>query len=847
MKKFKIAILFIFLFSGIYNYAQERTTSQNKVKVTGKVLEKVTKQPLEYATVTISLPNEAKVVAGGITNPKGEFEVAVDPGTYDIKIEFISFKATEYKQKTIQENTNLGVVNLSEDAAQLNEVVIRAEKSTVEIKLDKKVYNVGQDMIVKGGTVSDVLENVPSVSVDVEGNVSLRGNENVRIFIDGRPSNALNMAEALRQIPADAIDKVEVITNPSARYDAEGGAGILNIILKKGKNLGFNGSFIASTGIPETYGLSADLNYKTKKLNFFTSTGYNYRTSKGSGLTNSANGTNLNTNNGVINSYTDEYRDTERIRKGISTKTGVEWTVAPNTFWTNSISYRDNSGTNNDLVNYNNFDSDKNFTGKRYRLSAGDDTGKDTEFASNLLKNFNDKGHKLTVDVSYAINKDADNSLITDETIGSSNPAKLDFTKNNQKQNMFQVQTDYVLPFENGSQFEAGYKGNFNNLTNPYVVMPNNVINTDLSNTLEYNERINALYTQYGFKLNKFSYLLGLRWEDTKIDVNLLDTQNYNTKKYNNFFPSAFINYEISDESSVSLSYSKRLSRPRGRFLNPATNYSSNINLFRGNPDLDPSFTDKFDLGYLKKWDKVTFSTSIYFENTKDVFSFVRTETGEFVTTQNPNPDYDSNDPNSPEFLETKNPVILSSPINLAKEQKFGLEFTLNYSPFKIWKINSSFNLADVKTTGDYIYKPAVGDEITQNLDNETFSWFSRVNSRLTLPYKIDWQLSGMYFSPQNTAQGKSLGNYVVNTAFSKDILKDKATIAFNVSDLFNSRKMKSEVNLSSVNSYSEFQWRKRQFNLSFTYRLNMKKTDKNKNMPKNNDGGGDGGGDFPG
>lgn len=795
--------------------------AKERVKISGTVIEKVSKQPLEYATITITDTKNPKAIAGGITNAKGNFSIEVAPGIYNIKIEFISFKSIQFSQRSLEKNTDLGTIALAEDVAQLNEVVVRAEKSTVEIKLDKKVYNVGQDMIVKGGTVSDVLENVPSVTVDVEGNVSLRGNENVRIFIDGRPSNSLNMADALRQIPADAIDKVEVITNPSARYDAEGGAGILNIILKKGKNLGFNGSFIASTGIPETYGLSADLNFKTKKLNFFTSTGYNYRTSEGAGLTNS---TLIDKETKDILGYTNEDKDTERIRKGISTKTGVEWTVAPDTYWTNSISYRDNRGSNNDLVNYNSFDANEKFTSSRYRSSEGDDNGKDIEFASNFLKNFNDQGHKLTMDFSYATNKDNENSIITDETIGSNNPS-YNSTFNNQKQNMFQVQADYVLPLSEGSQFEAGYKGNFNNLDNKYSVTTDNSGNPidDYSNTLEYNERINALYAQYGFKLNKFSYLFGLRWEDTKIDVNLLETNNFNTKKYNNFFPSAFINYELSDESSLSLSYSKRLSRPRGRFLNPATNYSSNINLFRGNPDLDPSFTDKFDLGYMKRWEKVTFSTSMYFENTKDVFSFVRTETGEYVG---------------------NNPVVLSSPINLAKEQQFGFEFTLNYTPFKTWKINSSFNLSDTKTTGQYTYK----ENIPQNLNNETFSWFSRLNSRLTLPAKIDWQLTGMYFGPRNTAQGKSLGNYVVNTAFSKDILKDKATIAFNVSDLFNSRRMKSETNLPSVSSYSEFQWRKRQFNLSFTYRLNMKKTDKNKNNQKNNnDGGGDGGGEFPG
>ncbi|MEO7978476.1 outer membrane beta-barrel family protein [Flavobacterium sp.] len=842
MKKIKFTVMLILLFSAMY---AQQPPNQNKVKITGKVLEKITKQPLEYATISIMNPNETKVITGGITNPKGEFEVAVPPGIYDIKIEFISFKSTEIKQKNISADTNLGVVNLSEDAAQLNEVVVRAEKSTVEIKLDKKVYNVGQDMIVKGGTVSDVLENVPSVSVDVEGNVSLRGNENVRIFIDGRPSNALNMAEALRQIPADAIDKVEVITNPSARYDAEGGAGILNIVLKKGRNLGFNGSFIVSTGIPETYGASANLNFKTEKINFFTTTGYDYRTSEGRGFTNS---TNFNSARDIT-SYTDETRDTDRLRKGISTKTGFEWTVGENAYWTNAISYRDNSGSSNDFVNYDSFDANRNFSSTRYRLSNGNDNGKDFEYSSNFLKNFDDKGHKLTLDFSYSNDKDSDNSLITDETIGSGIPARFDTTFNNQKQNQVQLQADYVLPLKNGSQFEAGYKGNFNNMDNEYSVRTDddgNAISGYLSNTLEYNERINAFYTQYGFKVNKFSYLFGLRWEDTVIDVNLLDTQNYNTKKYNNFFPSAFLNYEITDESSISLSYSKRLSRPRGRFLNPATNFSSNINLFRGNPDLDPSFTDKFDLGYLKRWDKVTFSTSMYFENTKDVFSFVRTETGEYVITKIPNPDYDPNDPdNSNEFIETQNPIILSSPINLAKEQQFGFEFTLNYTPFKIWKINSSFNLSDTKTTGNYTYTNTQGDEITTNLDNETFSWFSRVNSRVTLPYKIEWQLSGMYFGPRNTAQGKSLGNYVVNTAFSKDILKEKGTLALNVSDIFNSRKMKNETNLASVNSYGESQWRRRQINLSFTYRLNMKKTDRDKNAPKN--GGGEEGGEFPG
>lgn len=814
MKKIKFAVLLVLFLTSFYNYAQQAPPSKNKVKVTGKVFEKVTKQPLEYATISITAVNDTKVIAGGITNPKGEFDIAVAPGTYDIKLEFISFKPTFIKAKNIQGDTNLGVVNLSEDAAQLNEVVVRAEKSTVEIKLDKKVYNVGQDMMVKGGTVSDVLDNVPSVSVDTEGNVSLRGSDNIRILIDGRPSNAINVAEALRQLPADAIDKVEVITNPSARYDAEGGSGIINIILKKGKNQGLNGTFIASTGLPETYGLSANLNYKTEKFNYFTTAGYNHRTSEGGGLTNSQ----YFNPDGTVKNYLDEDRDTKRTSDGFNGRAGIEWTVAPNTFWTNAINYQKSSGDTRDLINYTNFDAGHNFTGTSYRLNNGDTGSENVEYTSNLIKNFNDKGHKLTADLSVSRNSDDSNSLIT----GSDN---FNNTLNDQVQKQVQIQADYVLPLGKGSQFEAGYKGSFGDLNNEYYVLDDQGATIpSLSNTLEYKENINALYTQYGFKINKFSYLFGLRWEDTNIHVNLLETNDFNTKKYNNLFPSAFISYEISDQSNFTASYSKRLSRPRGRFMNPATNYSSNINIFQGNPDLDPSLTDKYDIGYIKRWDKLTFNTSAYFEDTKDVFSFVRSPTGETVNGI---------------------PVILSRPINLGKEQKFGFEFTLNYTPFKSWKVNSNFNLYNVKTTGENSYTDANGDLVVQNLDNQANSWFARINSKLTLPYKIDWQLTAMYNGEQKTAQGKNLGQFGMNTAFSKDVLKDKATVAFNISDVFNSRIMRSYTYLESQTSYGEMQFRKRQFNLSFTYRFNKPKSERDKNAAPKNEG--DGGGDFPG
>jgi hypothetical protein len=275
MKKTILILICLFSISAII---AQRPAQAKTFSVSGKVIDKDTKEPLEYATVVLKNIKDNKL-SGGITDGKGEFFIKIAGGTYDISVEFISFKTVNFKNTTIDKDIKLGTVILSEDGQVLDEVNIIPEKSTVDIRLDKKIYNVGKDMTVKGGSVSDVLDNVPSVSVDVEGAVSLRGNENVRILIDGKPSSLVGLdgASALRQLPADAIERVEVITSPSARYDAEGTAGIINIILRKGKVTGFNGSINPSIGNPTQYGISTNLNYRTKKYNLFTNSGYSYR------------------------------------------------------------------------------------------------------------------------------------------------------------------------------------------------------------------------------------------------------------------------------------------------------------------------------------------------------------------------------------------------------------------------------------------------------------------------------------------------------------------------------------------------------------------------------------------
>lgn len=818
LKNYKLVLLFLF---SISLFSQR--PDAKKITITGKIFEKGTTLPLEYATVVFQEIQNPEKLYGSVTDMNGNFNFEVTSGNYNVRFEYISFKTVEYKNKTYNTDTNFGTIYLEADIAQLKGVELIAERSTVEIKLDKRVYNVGKDMMVKGGTVSDVLDNVPSVTVDAEGNVALRGNENVRILIDGKPSGlaGINIADALKLLPADAVEKVEVITNPSARYDAEGGGGIINIILRKGKAQGLNGSFVASIGDPETYGISSSLNFRSEKFNLFSNTGYNYRASLGNSLTDSEyTGTNVNPQSVFI----DERRTNERLNKGYNANFGVELFIDKSSSWTNSLTIRNGRGENPDNVFFYNFDKDRNATFTRNRLNDQKSSDLTFEYATSFTKNFKKDDHKLTVDMSFSENREKDNSIIYDQIIGDPSKSFTERTLNpqNQKRNLFQ--TDYVLPIGKDSRFEAGYRGSFQkNITDFQIdslAIAGNWIRNDVySNLLEYKENVNAFYAQYGSKINKFSYFLGLRFEDSDIEVNSISSNDYNTKKYNNFFPTATLNYEFSETSSMSLSYSKRINRPRGRFLNPFSSYSSRINIFRGNPDLNPAYTNALDLGYLKRWKKVTFNTSTYVNVTDDSFQFIRRESG---------------------LLADGVPVIESTPINLATEIRAGFEFNINYSPYKWWRINTNFNLFRNETKGDYSYTNSLDQEIVQNFDNVATSWFTRVSSKITLPYKIDWQTNATYNAPENSAQGKRYSITSVNIAFSKDVLKDKGTIALNVSDLFNSRKRRSEINLPTVTSYSEFQWRQRQINLSFTYRFNKKKSERENNQRRDDSGDGE-------
>jgi outer membrane receptor protein involved in Fe transport len=793
---------------------------QKGISITGKVVEAKTNQVLEYATVVLKNIKTQKI-SGGITDEKGAFSILTPKGTYEISIEYISFKTKKLPVQEILSSKNLGTIKLTEDANSLDEVFIVAEKSTVEIRLDKKIYNVGKDMTVKGGTASDVLDNVPSVDVDPEGTVSLRGSENVRILIDGKPSALVGLsgADALKQLPSDAIERVEVITSPSARYDSEGTAGILNIILRKGKASGFNGSVSVTVGDPKNYQTAVNLNLRTEKINVFSNFGYS--DNGGPGVYNS-DITYLS--NGNIDSLRIENRDNERFRKGFNGNFGLEYFLNKKSSITGTIFLRDSDGQNISTNNISSFDPSNTNLYNSTRIQDEDETDQTIQFSLNYTNNFNENGHKLTLDLQHSANREIENAIIIDTNpeTNSTNELSLD--------NL--LQADYVLPIGKNSQFEAGYRGSFQNLASDYLVIaPNLDPEYNPSNNLDFTQNVNAFYTQFGSKINSFSYLLGLRAEITNIDIKLINTNEDYTKKYTDLFPTLNLGYELTEDQSFTLGYSRRLRRPRSRYLNPFESRESEVIFSKGNVNLDPTYTDSFDLGYLNKWGKLTLNSSIYYQHSTNNIARINSQEVRVINGKETN-------------------ILVRQPINLSSEDRSGFELTANYNANRKVKLSGSFNFYQFETKGEHTYNitdSSTGEvtSIIQNFDAKNNSWFTRFDAKITLPWNIQSQTRVFYRGPKNDAQSNIKGILSANLAFSKDILKDKGTLVLNVSDLFNTRKYQvesyapSRENPTNITDQT-FQRRMRQVSLNFSYRFNQKKNQRGRKSGQREESGGD-------
>ena len=787
-----------------------------KIVLTGKVIDEETQQPLEYATITLKNPRFPDRLQGGITGADGSFSFEIFPGRYTITTEYISFESNVKEGVVLRETTDLGNIALGISVAALDEVELVGERTEVEIRLDKRVYNVGRDITVRGGSVSDVMDNIPSVSVDVEGNIALRGNDNVRILINGKPSGLVGLSgpDALRQLPAESIEKVEVITSPSARYEASGTAGILNIILKREELAGFNGSFVFNGGFPTTYGSNANLNWRTEKLNIFSTASYNDSKSLGGGVFNSE-----YFNGDAPSTFTNEDRDYDRQRERFFINLGAEYYIDDKTSFTVSgFLRRSNNESNNTTII-----EDRSATNVvlnsfgRYQDETEEDNS--SQFTANFTKKFNDKGHELIIEYQAEESSEDESDLARNTNTFDQKSA----TDESQKRQLLQL--DYVYPIDENTQFELGYRGDFSQQDTDYRVFDLNngveTVNTNLTNYLGFTQNVNAAYTQFGKKVNKFSYLMGLRMENTKIVIDQRTANIYREKKYTDWFPTVNLSYEFNEKENITLGYSRRIRRPRSWSLNPFQSLTSLTFFRQGNPDLDPSYSNSFDFGYLKRWDKFTFNGSVYYAKATQVITRITETTGTIVQV--------SEDP----LVEV--PALRFTSINLAENNRTGTEFTLTYSPKRAVRISGNFNIFNSETIGTY------EDQV---LDAEIISWFARVNANFPLPFDLTTQLRAFYRGPSATAQTETQGIFSLSGAINKNLFKKKGTLSFRASDIFNSRRRKSSTLTDDFTNYTEFQWRQPTYIFTFTYRINERKNERNRRRNGGYDGG-DGGGEF--
>lgn len=830
---FPLLLLLALSFNYTYSQRPGGDRERGPITISGKVLDKDDNLPLEYATLVLQSVTNPDQITGGITDIDGNFKVEASPGKYNISIEYISYKTYKLPNQTLTENKDLGTVRLALDVAQLEAVEVVGEKTTVEVRLDKKIYNIGKDLTTSGANISDALNNIPSVTVDIDGAIALRGNDNVRILINGKPSAlaGFGSTDALRQLPADAIERVEVITSPSARYDAEGTAGILNIVLKKEKTLGFNGTINTTVGFPIASSITTNLNLRTDKFNIFNTLGYFYRAAPGNGYF----------DNNYFDTIPDNFdriiedRDIKRKDKGFNINLGMEYFLTEKSSITGSVFGRftdEQDITENSTTRYNQSIIDSN----TLRNEEENQDDQSYQVSLNYTNNFNETGHKLTADFQYSYDKEIQpTAIFENNTFPNTDLIARENIYEKQIENEYLMQADYVLPIGE-AQFEAGYRGNFQESSNDYQLDQLNLesgefeTNLGLTNIFTYTQNINAFYTQYGDKFGKFSYLLGLRLENTQLkgevdaSVDLTELQEILggeidldfDKNYLGLFPTLNLIYELSERENFSIGYNRRINRPRGFFINPFPSRSSRTNIFQGNPDLDPAYANAYDLGYLKRWDKLTLTSSVYFQKETNSFERIQEETGQ-VTIDGIN-------------------IIRTLPINLSTNKRIGAELGLLYSPEKWLRLNGSFNFFQFETEGSF-------NGVDYGATNT--SWFSRFSSKITLPGKIDWQTNGFYRGPSQNSQTESKGIFSLDLAFSKDVLKDNGTISLNVSDLLNSRKRRSITDtMDGINddsyftSDSEFQWRQRQFTLAFIYRINEKK--KNERGGRGNGNGGD-------
>lgn len=764
MKKLLLTVILSYISTLIY------AASPAPVDIKGKITDATTKDIIEFVNVSI-YDNNGNLVKGAITDLDGNYIIQdVGKGSYTMKVSYVGYRTVE-KKINVDGNKNM-TLNLSmrEDTELLDEVEIVAEKPQMIFDIDKRIFNADHDLTSLGGSASDLLSNIPSIEVDSEGTVSLRGDEGVTIWINGKDSGLTsdNQSQILEQLPAETIDRVEVITNPSSKYSSEGSAGIINIILKKNINIGYYGGVQARATTAGMYNASGNINYSKGKWDMFLNVGYRHHNGKSEGY-----------DNRTMNDGTYLNQTSEGKRKGDNMFTRLGVTFHPT--YKDDISLNGfgmfGGGSNNRTINYL-----SNMPGtyqSAVRKTLGNDDMNGGNISMDYMHRFSEKSY-LSASASYNVwGMDGSTDYLQDSQYADRTESSIQKQSSHMNNNGWEFTADYSNQITENHKIETGYKGELRSEHSPIETMSgtsygNLVPQNNLYNDFRYDSDIHALYVSYSGKINNFGIQAGLRGEYTLTDA---ETKYKNTDgeimfdtyktDYLDLFPSLFLSYSLPNNNEIQVNYTRRLRRPRGHMLNSFRNITDSTNISYGNPSLSPQYSNVFEVNYIKTWGLHTLTASAYYRGADNVF--------ERIT-----------------YMD-ENEIMNTTWFNVTESKSIGVELVAKNKLFNnILDLTTTVNLYYFKLDGFEFYDSRTGNLLATGDSEENFSWDARMIANVKLPYDINLQVTGRYRSKRTVAQGYRKPSYSLDAGLRKSFLDNRLSVAVNARDLLDSRKRQS-------------------------------------------------------
>lgn len=744
----------------------------NVSSIAGVVQDRSSKLPIEFATVQLLHPRDSTVINTTVTDRKGKFLLdKIATGNYMLSFSFIGYGKTILPVTVNQPKENAGTIEIGVLSNNMNEVVVTARKSLLNTSIDRKIYNVGQDIMAQSGSASDILKDIPSVEVDIEGQVSLRGSSDVMILINGRPSPLMgkSKAEVLQQLPANSIERIEVITNPSARFKPDGTSGIINIVMKKNTRLGWNGTVVANAGNSDRYNGGLSLNYKPGKLNLFSN--YNIRQDSRLRL-NNINREYLDSAGRTASYYTEVSRSPSRSVFN-SIAMGAEYTLNERNMFGLSGNYLYRKMTRYDTSKRSYYNENYLLTGNNDRLRNDPESEKESDVTIFWQHNFPKEDHEFRAELNVASSADQENNHYTTVYYFPLQPSSFDNTLIKDKDRQQELTIEYTKPVSEDSKFEAGYAGSFNQVDLDYygeyfdTAQGRFVKDIERSNLFTYKEAIHAVYGVYEQGYEHFGFSVGLRAEQSFINGNLVTKDSLISNRYFKIYPTLHFSYQLK-KGELQLNYSKRVNRPDADELNPFPEYRDPYNLQAGNPKLLPEIIHSVEFGYKWQNEKFSFVPSLYYRYKQNGFTSVT--------------------------IPFNDSVLLTTEQNLSSDRSTGLELIFSAKAGKFLTANLSSN---------FFYNQIDASDLGYSSKKSIVSMSTNFNATATLTRTTMWQVSCNYRSARLTPQGRSFGTFVFNSGLRQDLLKKKVSVTLTASDIFKSLKQKSELTTLYLNQTS--------------------------------------------